>query len=155
MVDRAELLAALSEIKALKDEAQAKAKDHAWLEAQLVKAQEQVQSARVDAAKLRADMSAMVTRSDLEAARAQLLEAEAAARAESQKQREDMSALKERLGGLEKEKSTLEANMQVLIERLRHRFVSHTQTHARSRASCTQSSACTMAVLISWIRCRK
>jgi hypothetical protein len=112
MVDRAELLAALSEIKALKDEAQAKAKDYGWLEAQLVKAQEQVQTARIDAAKLRADMSAMVTRSDLEEAKAQLQALEAAARAESQKQREDMNALKEKLGGLEKEKSTLEATMQ-------------------------------------------
>ncbi len=138
-MDRAELLAALSEIKALKDEAQAKAKDFAWLEAQLVKAQEQVQGARVEAAKLRADMSAMVTRSDLEAAKAQLLEAEAAARAESQKQREDMHALRERLSGLEEEKSTLVSTMQVRSERLR----------------CRSALPWSYFVLIGWHRCRK
>ena len=42
MVARSELLEALSEAKANKEEALAKAKDLAWMEGQLSKAQEQV-----------------------------------------------------------------------------------------------------------------
>ena len=113
MVDRAQLLAAFAEVKALKDDASAKAKDHAWLQEQLVKAQEQLQNARVEAAQLRADMSAMVSRADLDAAKALAQELEEAARAESQRQRDAIAALNERVAWLEEEKGTLVSSIQV------------------------------------------
>jgi predicted nucleic acid-binding Zn-ribbon protein len=113
MVDRAQLLAALAEIKALKDDVSAKAKDLAWQQQQQAKLQEQLQNARVEAAQLRADMSAMVPRTDLDAANALIQEIEAAAKAESRRQREAIASLHEKMSGLEEEKSTLVSNMQV------------------------------------------
>jgi chromosome segregation ATPase len=112
MVPRAELLAAQSEAKALRDEAAVKAKDHAWLEGQLAKAQEQVSSARVEAARLQAEMGGMVSRAELEAAKAKLAEAEAAARAEAEKHQRLLGELNGRVSALEKDKSALGLKMQ-------------------------------------------
>jgi hypothetical protein len=113
MVPRSELLAAQSEIKAHKDEAHVKGKDHSWLEGQLAKAQEQVNSARVDAARLQAEMSGMVARSDLDVAKAKLAESEAAARAETEKHHKVLDELNGRISALEKDKTALVLKMQV------------------------------------------
>jgi chromosome segregation ATPase len=112
MVPRAELLAAQSEVKAHRDEAAVKGKDHAWLEGQLAKAQEQVSSARVEAARLQAEMGGMVSRAELEAAKAKLAEAEAAARAEAEKHQRLLGELNGRVSALEKDKSALGLKMQ-------------------------------------------
>jgi hypothetical protein len=120
MVPRTELLAAQSELKAHKDEVHVKSKDHAWLEGQLAKAQEQVNSARVEAARLQAEMSGMVARSDLEAAKAKLAEGEAAARAEADKQQKGLGELNGRIGALEKEKAALVLKMQARPARTPH-----------------------------------
>lgn len=113
MVDRAQLLTAAAEIKALKDDISAKTKDLAWQQQQQVRLEEQLQNARVEVAQLRADLSAMVPRSDLDAAHALAQELEAAAKAENRRQREVNAALNERISGLEEEKNTLIANIQV------------------------------------------
>jgi hypothetical protein len=117
MVPRTELLAAQSEVKAHKDEAHVKGKDHAWVEGQLAKAQEQVSNARVELARLQAEMGGMVARSELEAARAKLAESEAAARAEAEKHQGVLGELHGRIGSLEKDKSALILKMQGMEDR--------------------------------------
>ncbi len=114
MVDRAELLAARSEIKALREDAQAKATDLTWSEAQLVKAREQLELARLAESQLRAEASSKVPKSELEAAKAHLHEVQMAASEESQKLRESLLLLKSNLRKLEEEKTTLEAAMMVI-----------------------------------------
>ena len=113
MVDRAELLAALSEIKVQREDAQSKTKDLEWAEAQLVKAREQLELARLSEAQLRAEMSSMVAKSELEASKAHLHEVEIAASEENQNLREATLRLKSSLCKLEQEKSALEVTMQV------------------------------------------
>jgi chromosome segregation ATPase len=113
MVSRSELLAAQSQAKASKDDADSKAKDLAWLEEQLKKSQEQLAAARQEVASLREEMGGMVPRSDLEAAKLQLQELEKAARLEQKKQREEYQALRDRLGAIDAEKASLENKMQV------------------------------------------
>ncbi len=114
MVDRAVLLSALAEVKIQKDTLQAKEKELAWLEAQLLTAKEQFVQARNEAAQSRAEISNLVSRSDLDTAKAYLQEVETTTRCESQKQREVIFALNERLSSLQEEKNTLVAQMQVL-----------------------------------------
>ena len=74
MVDRAELLAALSETKTVREDAQAKERDLAWSESQLAKAREQLEQARLIESELRAELSSMVPRSQLEASKAEARE---------------------------------------------------------------------------------
>ena len=113
MVPLSELLAAQSEAKMLKDEVQAKVKDLAWMEGQLSKAQGQVNEARVEAAQLRAEMSGMVQRTDLEAARAQIKALDEALKKEGQQHADALNALREQLRALEQEKRDLLSNTQV------------------------------------------
>jgi hypothetical protein len=115
MVPRSELLEALSQAKANKDDADSKAKDLAWLEEQMKKSQEQLAAARQEAASLRAEVGGMVPRSELEATAARLAESQAAAREAQAKQQETMSELNGRLIALEKEKSENLVKMQVKL----------------------------------------
>jgi hypothetical protein len=103
MVARRELLAALSDAKAKQDEIQAKKNDLAILERQLSQAQVQLNSARQETAQLRADMSKMVRRSDLDSAKELVSNLEATVVNESQKQREIIASLNLRIGSLELE----------------------------------------------------
>jgi hypothetical protein len=96
-----------------KEETQTKVKDLAWLQGQLSKAQEQVNDARLEAAKLRADMSCMVQRSDLEDAKAQVKLLDEAQRNESQQHRAVVGDLQERITNLEHEKREILSEKQV------------------------------------------
>ena len=113
MVSRSDLLAAISEAKAIKEDLAAKAKEFAWLEGQNSKGQEQLQAARLEVAQLQATISGMVPRSDLDAMKRQLNEAEAAFRVDGQAQRDQINNLNDRLRALEDEKSNLVIKMQV------------------------------------------
>jgi chromosome segregation ATPase len=113
MVPLSELLAAQSEAKMNKEETQTKVKDLTWLQGQLSKAQEQINDARLEAAKLRADMSCMVQRSDLEDAKAQVKALDEAQRKESQQHRAAVSELQERITALEHEKRETLSSVQV------------------------------------------
>jgi hypothetical protein len=113
MVARTELLAAQSDAKAKQDEIDAKIKDLQYMEGQLSKAQEQINSARQETAQLRADMSCMVQRSELEGTKELLANLEAAVAIESQKQRETIAALNSRIGTLEVEKSDRDTTIKV------------------------------------------
>ena len=113
MVARTELLAAQSDAKAKQDEIDAKVKDLHYMEGQLSKAQEQINSARQETAQLRADMSCMVQRSELEGTKELLSNLEAAAAIESQKHREAIAALNARIGSLELEKSDRDNTIKV------------------------------------------
>jgi multidrug resistance efflux pump len=115
MVDRAVHLSALSEVKIHKDELQAKLKELAWLEAQVLTAKEQMEQARKETAQLQAVISTMVSRSELDTAKTHFQEVETAARGEIQKQREVILAMNDRLRRLEDEKNSLAAQMQVLL----------------------------------------
>jgi hypothetical protein len=113
MIPRTELLAALSETKAKQEEIQAKANDLAWLERQLSQAQEQTNSARQETAQLRASLTCMVHRSDLDNAKELVSNLDSAVAIEGQKQRETIAALNLRIGYLEVEKSHCNTMMQV------------------------------------------
>ena len=114
MVDRAVLLSALAEVKMYKDTLQAKEKELAWLEEQLLLSNEQVEQSRKEIAQVHAESSSLVSRCDLDTAKACLQEAENTARGEIQKQRDVIIALNGRLNRLEEEKNTLVSQMQVL-----------------------------------------
>ena len=114
MVARTELLAALSDAKAKQDEIDGKLKDLHYMEGQLAKAQEQINSARQETAQLRADMSCMVQRSELEGAKELLSNLEAAVAIEGQKHREVLAALNSRIGTLEIEKSDRDSTIKVM-----------------------------------------
>ncbi len=62
---RSELTAAESEAKATKEELEAKARDLDWVEDQLRRTQEQLNSARAEAAQLQHVASSMVSKSEL------------------------------------------------------------------------------------------
>ena len=113
MVPRTELLAAQSEAKALQDEVQAKANDVAWMESQLAKAQEQLNKARQEAAQLRADMSVMVQRTDLDKLKEQHGTLQAALALEGQQLRDSIAALSARLAASEAEKGERESAIKV------------------------------------------
>ena len=111
---RAELLSAQSEAKAWKDEATAKAKDVAAMESQASMGRIQLQSALLDVAQLQTTVSAMVPRSELEAAKQLFGMMNAAVRTEEQVQRDLVCSLNDRLKVLEDEKAQLHMKMQVL-----------------------------------------
>jgi chromosome segregation ATPase len=113
MVPRSELLAALSQAKANKEDADSKAKDLAWLEEQQKKAQEQLAAARQEVAGLRTEVGGMVPRSDLEAAVGRLAESQAAAREAQAKHQELLGELNGKLVALEKDKTDHMVKMQV------------------------------------------
>jgi predicted nucleic acid-binding Zn-ribbon protein len=113
MVTRAELLAAQSELQACKEAAAAKAKDFASMERQVSKGREHLQAACLDVAKLETTISAMVPRSEFEAATQQFNEANAAVRAEEQEQRDLVRSLNHSLRALEEEKAQLHTKMLV------------------------------------------
>ena len=113
MVPLSELLATQSEARMNKEETQTKVKDLAWLQGQLSKAQEQINESRLEAAKLRADMSCMVQRSDLEDAKAQVKTLDEAQRNESQQHRAALSELQARITALEQEKRDNLSSLQV------------------------------------------
>jgi predicted nucleic acid-binding Zn-ribbon protein len=70
MVLRSELTAAESEAKATKEELEAKARDLEWVECQMYRTQEQLNSVRAEAAQLQLAISGMVPKSELFATRA-------------------------------------------------------------------------------------
>jgi predicted nucleic acid-binding Zn-ribbon protein len=70
MVSRPELTAAESEVKATKEELEVKARDLEWVEGQLSRTQEQLNSLRTEAAQLQLAISGMVPKSELIASRA-------------------------------------------------------------------------------------
>jgi predicted nucleic acid-binding Zn-ribbon protein len=107
------LLSAQSEIKACKDAAAAKTKDLAVMESQVSKGRVQLQAALLDVAQLQSSISAMVPRSELEAARQHFEEVNATLRAEEHAQRDLVRSLNDRLRALEEEKSQLHSKMQV------------------------------------------
>ena len=113
MVARTEFLAALSDAKAKQDELQAKANDLVWLERQLSKAQDQTNSARQETAQLRAEMSRMVRRSDLESAKELVSNLEATVATASQRQRETIATLNLRIESMEIEKRHCDTIMKV------------------------------------------
>lgn len=113
MVPTSDLTAARSESQMIKEELQAKVKDLAWIQGQLSKAQEQINDARVEAAQLRADMSCMVQRSELETSRAQIRALDEAIKSEVQHHREELSVLQSQLKALESEKRETVTNLQV------------------------------------------
>jgi predicted nucleic acid-binding Zn-ribbon protein len=114
MASRSDLLAALAETKAMKEELAAKGKELVWMEGQVSKGQEQLNSARLEGAQLQAAISGMVPRSDLDVMKRQLNEVEASARADGQAQRDQITSLNERLQALEDEKSQMVLKMQVI-----------------------------------------
>jgi hypothetical protein len=116
MVSRTELLAALSDAKAKQDEIQSKTNDLAWLDRQLSQAQEQTNSARQETAQLRADMSRMVRRSDLDNAKELVSNLESVVAIEGKKQRETIAALNLRIGSLEVEKNHRDTIIKVLMQ---------------------------------------
>ena len=71
MALRSDLTAAESEAKANKEELEAKARDLEWVEGQLSRTQEQLNSVRAEAAQLQLAISSMVPKSELSATRAE------------------------------------------------------------------------------------
>lgn len=114
-MDRAQLLAAISETKAQSEEAQAKARDLTWSEAQLLKAHEQLELARQRETQLKAVINSMVPKSELDAAKAHLNKVEITASEETDKLRATALLLKSCLSKLEAEKGALEITMQVFV----------------------------------------
>ena len=113
MVLRSELLLVMSERKNYQDDAEAKAKQIAWLEQQLSKAQEQVVTIRKEAAQLRVDHGGMVHRSELEALQADFDKLDSSTKIEIKRQRELYQALNEKFSMLDSEKAELANKMQV------------------------------------------
>lgn len=107
MVPRSDYLTLQSEAKAGKEDAESKAKDLEWTEAQLVRAQEQLKVARSEVAQLQVAMTGMVSKSEL-----------FVTRAEAEKLREAISELQESTKKLEDEKYDLVQKMQVAIVRV-------------------------------------
>jgi K+-transporting ATPase c subunit len=112
MVPRSNLLQAQSEAKASREEKQAAAESMARLQAQL-------NDARVETAKLQAEMSGMVPRSSFDAARKQVEDVEATAEAERARLTATIQALNEKLSALGDEKGKLVLAAQV-VERAFH-----------------------------------
>jgi chromosome segregation ATPase len=108
MVPRAELLAALAEVRASKDEAQAKGSDLASAEDRLQRAQELLKAARAESSQLQAALSSTVPRAELLAAKAKIDEADL----RTQAARDDLQA---QLKEWEAEASFLRVAMQVCV----------------------------------------
>lgn len=106
MVPRAELLAAIAEIKAARDDANAKQAEVLALEDQLARSRDLLKAAQLA-------MCEMVPRSDLLAVKAKVDEAEAQVRANGERQRESMEELKEQGRQYQAEIENLRAAMLV------------------------------------------
>ena len=102
MVPRAELLAAQSEARANRDDADARARDAVWMEDQLSKAREQLNVARTEAGRVHAALGDSVPRSEL-----------AAIQAAAARQQEVAGVLRESVQRLEEEKAALQERLQV------------------------------------------
>ena len=102
MVPRAELLAAQSEARANRDDADARARDAVWMEDQLSKAREQLNVARAEAGRVHAALGDSVPRSEL-----------AAIQAAAARQQEVAGVLRESVQRLEEEKAALQERLQV------------------------------------------
>ena len=102
---RSELLAAVSEIKAARDEARAKDADAQAVEEQLARSRDLLKAAQMA-------MCDMVPRSELLAVRARVDEAEAQIRANGERQRESMEGLREQARQHQEEVEGLRAAMQ-------------------------------------------
>jgi chromosome segregation ATPase len=107
MVPRAELVAALAEVRASRDEAQAQASDLASAEDRLQRAQELLKAARAESSRLQAALAGSVPRAELLAAKAKIEEADM----RTQAARDELHA---RLKEWEAEESRLRSTMQVL-----------------------------------------
>jgi hypothetical protein len=107
MVPRAELAAAAAEVRASRDEAQARAGDLASAEDRLERAQELLKAARAESSRLQAALAGSVPRAELVAAKARVEEADARTEAA----REELLA---KAKEWEAEESRLRSTMQVL-----------------------------------------
>ena len=96
-----------------KAETQAKVKALASLQGQLRQAQEKVDALHLEAAKLQAEMSCMVRRSDLEDANARAKALEEAHRNDSQQHQAAVSEMQMRIAALEQERCEILSAMQV------------------------------------------
>ena len=108
MIPRSELIAALAEISAAKDEAQSKAREVASLEQQLLRIKEQRKSEL-------AAFSELVPRSELEAAKEREEGLAALARDAAEKHRDIIAKLERKITVLEEETQKLRATIQVLM----------------------------------------
>ena len=113
MVTRAELLSAQSEVKACKDAAAAKAEEFALMESQVSKGLVELQAALLEVAQVQSAISAMVPRSELEAAKQQLDLKDSAMRAEGEAQVDLVFSLNERVKALEEVMCRLHTRMEV------------------------------------------
>ncbi len=113
MVLRSELLSVMSESKSYQDDAEAKAKQIAWLEQQLSQAQEQVSTTRKEVTQLRVDQGGMVHRSELEAMQAEFTKLDCSWKVESKRQRELFQALNEKFSVVDSERAELVNKMKV------------------------------------------
>ena len=154
MVDRAELLAALSENKTLREDAQDTQRDLTLSETQLGKAREQLEQARLIESLLRSELSSMVPRSELES-RLQELERLTielgASRAEARELTEDNSRLEQKLLGVKIEIDNLK--LKIEVPRLRDCL-----SCCRLWAACTQArppGRAWWSDLSSWLRYRR
>ena len=102
MVSRSEFLAAQSEAKANRDDAEARARDLLALEDQLSKTQEKLLSVRADTAQLQLDIGGTVSKSELHAAKT-----------ESENLRGTIAEMQGKVTSLEKERSVLLGKIQV------------------------------------------
>jgi predicted nucleic acid-binding Zn-ribbon protein len=115
MVLRSELLSVISECKNHQDDAEAKAKQIAWLEQQLSKAQDQIATIRKEAAQLRVDHGGMVHRSELEALQAEIEKLDCSSKVENKRQRELFQALNEKFSVVDTERAELANKIQVCV----------------------------------------
>jgi hypothetical protein len=109
-VPRSDLIAAIAELNAAKEEAESRARDVAALDQQLVRIKEQRQ-------KEKTAMGEMVSRSELAASIEREEELTALAREAAEKQREIASKLEKKIGSMEVEMEQLRATIQVMERR--------------------------------------
>ena len=109
MVPRAELVTALAEVRASKDDAMAKASDLASAEDRLQRAQEQLRAVRAEFSLLQATLAGSVPRAELLAARAKVEEADL----RTQAARDELQA---KLKEWEEEAARLRTAMQVAFK---------------------------------------
>ena len=112
MVTRSDYLAALSEVKASKEDAAARAKDLSWMQSQHSKTQEQLSSARLEIAKLETVVSGMV-RQIRESTKEKVRLCEEESRSQHQRHEDSTRSLNQRLSELDKDKTALIASIQV------------------------------------------
>ena len=113
MVPISDLMTAQVEVRLNKTKILAMEKELVWLQGQMGKAQEQVDAARLEAAKLQAEISCMVRRSDLEDVKAQLKIIDTAQRNDSQQHQTVVSEMHTRIIELEIERRETLSAMQV------------------------------------------